>query len=416
MQSLWFGIAVAAVVVLTRQSRAATPAGLAQADGPKLCEKAFALTRLGEVGLEAARKVEALAQTARANAASIEALIAARSTQGEPDDAWDAQRAALRRKAEEARSAAAELTLLANNATKQAMAAARTGADLTGFLLTLAAVRTGAEPGEGRSCLKGDEQTLTGQRVETNAHYILRTTCERHLGLLSEGDFATLRKAVMSAVPLHAGGSGGTNIGTERKGDGDECALIALSQANTQGSNGLLIANEGEVDEDETENATKRRPNRRITLGSCIEITADSSGSIKWVDGTVKHGAKSRTGMLEKIGAALDASEKAKGPCEQHTGACEPINVRETLKQLSAARAPTPDPKNASMAEGTATATSAHKRQETTRTAEQTEGGEDTQRTQTAPADVTEAVLRKSIAHAPLGLVALMTVQHAPPH
>ncbi|KAH8615578.1 hypothetical protein ERJ75_000571700 [Trypanosoma vivax] len=68
MQSLWFGIAVAAVVVLTRQSRAATPAGLAAADGPKLCEKAFALTRLGKVGLKAARRVESLAQTARANA------------------------------------------------------------------------------------------------------------------------------------------------------------------------------------------------------------------------------------------------------------------------------------------------------------------------------------------------------------
>ncbi|KAH8610221.1 hypothetical protein ERJ75_001123600 [Trypanosoma vivax] len=152
MQSLWFGIAVAAVVVLTRQSRAATPAGLAAADGPKLCETAFALTRLGEVGLEAARRVEALAQTARANAASIEALIAAASTQGEPGDAWNAQRDRARKKASGARSAAAALTLLANNATQQAMAAARTGSDLSGFLLVLAAVGTGASSdAEGRA-------------------------------------------------------------------------------------------------------------------------------------------------------------------------------------------------------------------------------------------------------------------------
>ncbi|KAH8615535.1 hypothetical protein ERJ75_000575300 [Trypanosoma vivax] len=296
------------------------------------------------------------------------------------------------------------------------MVAAGTGSDLSGFLLTLAAVGTGAGPGNGRSWLKGDELTTAGQKVRTNAHYIVRTTCGRHLGLLNEGDFATLRKAVMSDVTLHDGGSGGTKIGTEREGAGDECALLALSKAGTAGSNGLLIAKEGEVDEDETDNATERRPNRRITLGSCIEIRADGSGSIKWVDGTLKHGADNKEDMLEKIGAALDASDKARGPCEQHTGACEPIDVQETLKQLSKARASKPDPANASMAEGTATSTSAQQRQETTRTAEQTEGGEDTQRSQTAPADVTEAVLRKRIAHAPLGLVALMTVQHAPPH
>ncbi|KAH8606126.1 hypothetical protein ERJ75_001547200 [Trypanosoma vivax] len=146
MQSLWFGIAVAAVVVLTRQSRAATPAGLAPADGPKLCEQAIALTRLGEVGLEAARTVEALAQTARANAAAIEALLGAASQQGDEDGQWGARRKELRRKQQEATNTALELTLLATNATKESMASARTGADLGGFLLTLAAVNTGGSP------------------------------------------------------------------------------------------------------------------------------------------------------------------------------------------------------------------------------------------------------------------------------
>ncbi|KAH8615534.1 hypothetical protein ERJ75_000575200 [Trypanosoma vivax] len=58
MQSLWFGIAVAAVEVLTRQSRAATPAGLAAADGPKLCEKAFRVDTPGRgwAGSSAARR------------------------------------------------------------------------------------------------------------------------------------------------------------------------------------------------------------------------------------------------------------------------------------------------------------------------------------------------------------------------
>ncbi|CCD19843.1 hypothetical protein, conserved in T. vivax [Trypanosoma vivax Y486] len=418
MQSLWFGIAVAAVVVLTRQSRAATPAGLAAADGPKLCEKAFALTRLGEVGLEAARRVEALAQTARANAASIEALIAAASTQGEPGDAWDAQRDRARKKASGARSAAAALTLLANNATQQAMAAARTGADLSGFLLVLAAVGTGASSAAGRSCLKGDEQTITGGAVNTNAHYILAQTCASHFGLLAEKNFEALKQAVVKPVTLKQNGEGspGHNIGTARQAGAEQCALLALSQTGTAGSNGLLIANGGTVNEDKTEKTTKKQTNKRITLGSCIEIKADSSGGIGWVDGTVKHGAKSSTDMLEKIEEALDASDKAKGPCAQHTGACEPINVAETLKALSAARAPKPNPANASMAEDTATSTSAQQQQERTRTAEQNRGRGETQRSPTPPAQVTEAVLRKSIAHAPLGLVALMTVQHATPH
>ncbi|KAH8615640.1 hypothetical protein ERJ75_000564600 [Trypanosoma vivax] len=217
MQSLWFGIAVAAVVVLTRQSRAATPAGLAAADGPKLCEKAFALTRLGEVGLEAARTVEALAQTARANAASIEALIAAASTQGEPTDEWNARRNALMGKAEEANSAAKELTLLAHNATQQAMAAARTGADLEGFLLVLAAVGTGGN--SAKSCLTGDEQTITGGAVKTNAHYILRTKCSTHYGLLVEKNFEALKQAVGNEVTLtQDGGSGGTTSAMREKG------------------------------------------------------------------------------------------------------------------------------------------------------------------------------------------------------
>ncbi|KAH8615432.1 hypothetical protein ERJ75_000586100 [Trypanosoma vivax] len=255
------------------------------------------------------------------------------------------------------------------------MAAARTGADLAGFLLTLAAVGTGTGHGNGRSCLRGDEQTTTGANVKTNAHYILRTTCGSHLGLLNESDFEQLRKAVMSDVTLKDEGSPGAKIGAARQGNGDECALLALSQTGEQASNGLLIANEGTVDEDETGNATESRPNRRITLGSCIEIKADSSGSIKWVDGTVKHGATSSDDMLEKIGQAVNATDKAKGPCAKRNGACEPINVQETLKQLSGSRASTPDPANASMAKDTATSTSATQRQERTRTAEQTEGG-----------------------------------------
>ncbi|KAH8603824.1 hypothetical protein ERJ75_001782600 [Trypanosoma vivax] len=261
MQSLWFGIAVAAVVVLTRQSRAATPAGLAAADGPKLCETAFALTRLGEVGLEAARRVEALAQTARANAASIEALIAAASTQGKPGDAWNAQRDRARQKASGAQSAAAALTLLANNATQQAMAAARTGADLSGFLLVLAAVGTGGSSAGGRSCLKGDEQTITGGAVDTNAHYILAKTCTSHFGLLAE-------KKLRSA---ETGCSKTGNTDAKRRGiaraqhrdcasaGAEQCALLALSQAGTAGSNGLLIANGGTVNEDKTEKTTKKQ-------------------------------------------------------------------------------------------------------------------------------------------------------------
>ncbi|CCD20371.1 hypothetical protein, conserved in T. vivax, (fragment), partial [Trypanosoma vivax Y486] len=380
MQSLWFGIAVAAVVVLTRQSRAATPAGLAATDGPKLCEKAFALTRLGEVGLEAARRVEALAQTARANAASIEALIAAASTQGEPSDEWAEKQDELRRHKVDAEAAAQELTLLAHNATQQAMAAARTGADLSGFLLVLAAVGTGGS--SGKSCLKGNEQTTTGNAVNTNAHYILAKTCASHFGLLKEQDFEALREAVRRTVELkqEGGGSTGNNIGTARQGSADECALLALSQAGTQGSNGLLIGNGGAVNEDETGNATQKQTNKKVTLGSCIEIKADSSGGIKWVDGTIKHGATSKEDMLEKIEKALNASDKAKGPCAQHTGACEPIDVAETLKALSAARAPKPNPENASMAEGTGTSTSAQQQQERTRTAEQNEGRGETHR------------------------------------
>ncbi|KAH8615641.1 hypothetical protein ERJ75_000564800 [Trypanosoma vivax] len=418
MQSLWFGIAVAAVVVLTRQSRAATPAGLKATDGPKLCEKAFALTRLGEVGLEAARRVEALSQTARANAASIEALIAAASTQGTPGDGWDAKRDELMGEARKAETAAEALTLLANSATKQSMAAARTGADLSGFLLVLAAVGTGANSENGRSCLKGAEQTITGGNVDTNAHYILAQTCAAAFGLLNATNFEQLREAVMRDVEVDQNGeSGEGKIGQRRQGTVDECALLGLSQTGTAGSNGLLIAAGGTIDEDKTEETAKKQPNKRITLGSCIEIRADRSGGIKWVDGTVKHGAKNTGDMLEKIGQAVDASDKAKGPCAQHTGACEPVNVAKTLGQLSKARIPKPDPANASMAKSTATSTSAQHKQGTTRTAEQTEGGEDTQRSQTAPAaQVTEAVLRTSIEHAPLGLVALMTVQHAPPH
>ncbi|CCD21581.1 hypothetical protein, conserved in T. vivax [Trypanosoma vivax Y486] len=314
MQSLWFGIAVAAVVVLTRQSRAATPAGLAATDGPKLCEKAFALTRLGEVGLKAARRVEALAQTARSNAASIEALIAAASTQGESGDEWAEKQDELRRNKVDAEAAAQELTLLAHTATQKAMAAARTGADLRGFLLVLAAVGTGGS--SGKSCLKGDEQTTTGNNVKTNAHYILGKTCTTHVSLLKEKDFEQLREAVMRTVELkqEGGGSPGNNIGNAREGSGDECALLALSQASRKGSNGLLIGKDATVDEDETGNATQKQTNKKITLGSCIEITADGSGSIKWVDGTIKHGAMSKEDMLEKIEEALDATAKAPGP------------------------------------------------------------------------------------------------------
>ncbi|KAH8615642.1 hypothetical protein ERJ75_000564400 [Trypanosoma vivax] len=236
MQSLWFGIAVAAVVVLTRQSRAATPAGLAAADGPRLCEKAFALTRLGEVGLKAARRVEALSQTARTRTANIEALIAAASTQGEPTDAWDAEKDGHRRKASGARSAAAELTLLANNAEKQAMAATRTGADLSGFLLVLAAVGTGASSRPGRSCLVGEKHTTEGQKVKTNAHYILAKTCKAHLSLLAEQAFDTLKDAVMRPVVLKQAGEASpqNNIGTGRQGNADECALLASHKPAAQ--------------------------------------------------------------------------------------------------------------------------------------------------------------------------------------
>ncbi|KAH8615574.1 hypothetical protein ERJ75_000571400 [Trypanosoma vivax] len=412
MQSLWFGIAVAAVVVLNRQSRAATPAGLAKADGTQLCEKAFALTRLGEVGLEAARQVEALEQTARANAATIAALVAAASTQGEPTAEWEAEHARLTRRKVAAEDAAKHLTLIAGTTTQQAVAAARTGADLSGFLLVLAAVGTGGS--SGKSCLVGDEQKADGDDIKTNAHYILAKTCETHVSLLKEQDFDKLREAVMRPVALNETGGKSENgrIGTARQGRADECALLALSQARTAGSNGLLIANEGRVDEDETGNATKERSNKKITLGSCIEVTADSSGGIKWVDGTVKHGAKSTTDMLDKIEEALNATAKARGPCAQHNGACEPSNVAELLKAISAARASKPNPANASIAENTATSTGKQQRQETTRTAEQNRGRGETHRSPTPPAQVTEAVLRKSIAHAPLGLVAVMTVQH----
>ncbi|CCD19924.1 hypothetical protein, conserved in T. vivax, partial [Trypanosoma vivax Y486] len=349
MQSLWFGIAVAAVVVLNRQSRAATPAGLAKADGTQLCEKAFALTRLGEVGLEAARQVEALEQTARANAATIAALVAAASTQGEPTAEWEAEHARLTRRKVAAEDAAKHLTLIAGTTTQQAVAAARTGADLSGFLLVLAAVGTGGS--SGKSCLVGDEQKADGDDIKTNAHYILAKTCETHVSLLKEQDFDKLREAVMRPVALNETGGKSENgrIGTARQGRADECALLALSQARTAGSNGLLIANEGRVDEDETGNATKERSNKKITLGSCIEVTADSSGGIKWVDGTVKHGAKSTTDMLDKIEEALNATAKARGPCAQHNGACEPSNVAELLKAISAARASKPNPANASI-------------------------------------------------------------------
>ncbi|KAH8606115.1 hypothetical protein ERJ75_001547900 [Trypanosoma vivax] len=375
MQSLWFGIAVAAVVVLTRQSRAATPAGLAAADGPKLCEQAFALTRLGEVGLEAARTVEALAQTARANAAAIEALLAAASQQGEGNGQWEQRRKELGRKQQEAANTAKALTLLANKAINASVTSARTGADLGGFLLTLAAVNTGGPAATAKSCLDGTKQTGNSGKVMTNAHYILKETCAEHFRIRREESFERLKEAIVKGVDLTKGGSGGGTIGGERDGSAAECALLALSQTGTAGSNGLLIATEGEVDEDEPENATKKQTNKKVTLGSSIEITADGSGGIKWVDGTVKHGAAGREEMLGEIEAAVKAATKASGPCEQHTGACEPINVREEIKHIRAPRASKHDPANASMAEDTGTRTSAQRRQERTRTAEQNEGG-----------------------------------------
>ncbi|KAH8615572.1 hypothetical protein ERJ75_000571000 [Trypanosoma vivax] len=241
-------------------------------------------------------------------------MLAAASTQGEPGDAWNAQRDELRRNKVDAEAAAQELTLLAHNATQKAMAAARTGADLSGFLLVLAAVGTGGS--SGKSCLKGDEQTTLGNNVKTNAHYILGKTCTTHVSLLKEQDFDKLREAVMRTVELkqEGGGSPGNNIGNAREGNGDECALLALSQASRKGSNGLLIGKDATVDEDETGNATQEQTNKKITLGSCIEVTADGSESIKWVDGTIKHGAMSKEDMLEKIEEAVDATAKAPGP------------------------------------------------------------------------------------------------------
>ncbi|CCD21258.1 hypothetical protein, conserved in T. vivax [Trypanosoma vivax Y486] len=416
MQSLWFGIAVAAVVVLTRQSRAATPAGLAPADGPKLCEQAIALTRLGEVGLEAARTVEALAQTARANAAAIEALLAAASQQGEGDGQWEQRRKELRRKQQEAANTALDLTLLATKAINASVTSARTGADLGGFLLTLAAVGTGGPAATAKSCLDGTKQTGHGGKVKTNAHYILKETCADHFKLGRETSFERLKAAVMKEVKLEAGGSGGGTIGNARDGSADECALLALSKAADRQSNGLLLDKAGDEDERAPENGDSERTHKKITLGSCIEIRADGMERIKWVDGTIKHGANNKEAMLGKIGAAVQAAAKAKGPCAQHTGACDTLNVKEALKQLSGSRASKPDPANASKGTDTATRTSAQNSQETTRTAEQNRGRGETHRSPTATAQVTEAVLRKTIAHAPLGLVALMTVRHATPH
>ncbi|KAH8606121.1 hypothetical protein ERJ75_001546700 [Trypanosoma vivax] len=159
MQSLWFGIAVAAVVVLTRQSRAATPAGLAATDGPKLCEKAFALTRLGEVGLEAARRVEALAQTARANAASIEALIAAASTQGN-QRRW-AEKPTSSGEQSRRRSSSAELTCSPQRHTAGHGSRAHRRRPQR---IPARPRRSGHRGSSGKSCLKGERANNHGTK------------------------------------------------------------------------------------------------------------------------------------------------------------------------------------------------------------------------------------------------------------
>ncbi|KAH8611110.1 hypothetical protein ERJ75_001032100 [Trypanosoma vivax] len=311
---------------------AAAPKGLKTAEGKGLCKYAGALRFAGKYAASLAQEAERRAATAR----HVKELASLAQSLAEPIDGKNTSDVAEGTKVEQSKAETVEreLEVRAVMAGRAARALTFASGSLRSFVEVLAAMGTGANVAQARSCINGDKQ-LKGSAIgpNANANTMLKEACEEvdnqrgKTGKdLNETEIAEQLKGLEGGVELvqQVPASGGEV--TPAAGSA-ECRLLAIAGKDTPGDGGLLLTTDGNAGEAQN----------TVHLGTFVKITALTGGSASFNKTRELGEGMTVDDALQALTATKTALERHKAFACSEKGCPKLDEAKQTLRRTVSA-------------------------------------------------------------------------------